>query len=111
MSYATKNYPQPEGTPNFDLLEACGGVGSNSGMMPGECTPGVMRNVSNSEVPYVRLVFTPHGHTVPVVLAMINVLNNTVDHMYIDQPWMEDNQMLMFWNTSISLTDAHDLYR
>ena len=92
-------------------MEACGGVGANDGMTPGECTPGLMRNTTNTEVPYVRLVFTPHGGTVPAVLAMVNLSNNTTDYVDIHEPWIEDNQKLMFWNTSISLGDAHELYR
>lgn len=79
IAYATKNYPQPEGTPHYDLLEACGGVGSQDGIMaPGECIPGTMNDTST--VPYVRLVLTPNGQTKPTVLAMVNVQNNTTEY-------------------------------
>ena len=112
-AYVNKKYPQPAGVAPLDLLEACGGIGGEDKLAPGECIPGIMSNTSNFGVPYIRLVFTPlPKHTAPVVLVMINVFNNTVEHQYIeDQHWIGDNQRLTSWNSSNSLADAYDVYK
>ena len=63
-----------------------------------------------SEIRYARLVFTPTNNTEPTFLVFHNVTTNSSEYMKVDQPWMQDNEMLTDWDQSISLTEAFEIY-
>ena len=71
-----------------------------------------MPDVSEASVGFVRLVLTPHGKTLPVVLVMIETKTKHVIYKYDPtNNWIGDDQGIMFWNTSTSLTEAHEIYK